>query len=357
MVHLSWDQVQEQISQANDLPSLRAIREQAHETYRDPLLFADFMDYHVGLNRLHDALIRRTVQLAEAAAAQRGLAAPQPGYAFVLYGSGGRSEQTLWSDQDNGLVYDNPSCEEEAEHAARYFEQLAGDIHAGLEHLGYAPCTGQVLAGNALWRKPLAEYARMVESWMEEPVWENIRYLLIFSDIRCVYGDESLVERLRQTQLNFVKSHPDVLQAMLRNTLHHKVQLNVFGGLITERYGEDAGGIDIKYGVYIPLVNGIRLLAELAGIGAASTLERLDGLERAGAIAAPFAGELRQAMKTVLKLRAMTPYQMEGELYTTRGKLQPEALTRQVRQELKFCLRLGRKLQRYVTHAVKGERQ
>ena len=35
-----------------------------------------------------------------------GFGKPPVPYAFILFGSGGRSEQTLWSDQDNGLIYE-----------------------------------------------------------------------------------------------------------------------------------------------------------------------------------------------------------------------------------------------------------
>jgi CBS domain-containing protein len=359
MVHLSWEQVQERILAAEDVSSLRAIREQAHEAYRDPLLFADFLDFHRGLNRMHDALIRRAVALAAAQTAKRsaqlGLPVPELPHAFVLFGSGGRSEMTLGSDQDNGLVYDDPGNGEEAAHAACYFEQLANRIHDWLLELGYAPCTGGVLAGNSMWRKSYTDFVRMVKGWMEEPVWENVRYLLIFSDMRCIYGDNTLADRLRCAHLDYAKAQPPVLRAMLRNTLHHKVAMGVFGQLITERYGEDAGGVDIKYGVYIPIVNGIRLLAVQAGIAASSTLERIDGLERAGAITAQLADEWREITKIALKLRAMTPLQQEGRLYTTRGKLQPEALTKEIRRELKRCLGVGRKLQSYVRHAIKDE--
>ena len=66
--------------------------------------------------------------------------------------------------------------------------------------------------------------------------------------------------------------------------MHHKISLGVFGHLITERYGEDAGGFDIKYGAYIPIVNGIRLLAIQAGILATSTLERIKQLKECACV-------------------------------------------------------------------------
>jgi CBS domain-containing protein len=355
MIHSSWAEIRERIARTEDVSTLRAIREQVHETYRDPLLFADFVQFHFELNAIHDALIARTIELAVRETNEDDLQPPALAYAFVLFGSGGRREQTLWSDQDNGLVYEDPKDDGEAEQAAVYFERLAANIHEGLYAVGYPPCSGGVLAGNPMWRKPYGAFADMVKGWMDEPDWENIRYLLIFSDIRCIYGMAELVDRLRLFYLDYVHSHPAVLQAMLHNTLHHKVSMGMFGHLITERYGEDAGGVDIKYGAYIPIVNGIRLLAVQAGIEAASTLDRIAELHRRGAIPGDLAKEWTETAAIALKLRAMAPFQLEDGLYTTRGKLPADRITKDRKLELKRCLRAGQKLQKYVKQAVRGD--
>lgn len=179
---------------------------------------------------------------------------------FILFGSGGRSEQTLWSDQDNGLVYGESEKHQEEE-VEEYFIKLVDCILQGLDALGYPPCEGNVVSSNKQWRKPLTAYTQMMLEWLQEPEWENIRYLLIMADMRCIYGSQNLVDQLRGTILTYVQENSSVLNYLLSNTLHHKISLGVFGQLITERYGEDAGGFDIKYGAYIPIVNGIRLLA------------------------------------------------------------------------------------------------
>jgi CBS domain-containing protein len=352
MEHLSWEQIQERIQKAEAYEHLRAIRDQVHEMFDGPLLFADFLSHHLELNRTHDSLIRKTIELAERQLSLQGVESPGVPYAFLLYGSGGRCEQTLWSDQDNGLIYADSENEEEAKEAAAYFRRLSQEILHGFRILGYPPCTGNVLAGNPMWRKPLKAYLDMMYSWLENPEWENVRYLLIMSDARCIFGDEKLVQHLKHSFIDYVKQHRSLLKAMLRNTLHHKVSLGVFGQLITERYGEDAGGIDIKYGAYIPVVNGIRLLSIQAGIMETSTLGRILELLERNAIEPQQAEEWTKVTEFALKLRAMTPFQLEEGLYATRGKMPANRLTKELRQELKFCLRTGRRLQKYVSRAV-----
>jgi CBS domain-containing protein len=354
MNHLTMEQILARIDQSEKFDDMRTIRDQVHVMIQEHLLFAHSLELHVPINQLHDALIKRTIQLAENQLQERGFGSPPVPYAFLLFGSGGRSEQTLWSDQDNGFIYEDSETDS-AEELGSYFSELIACILGGLEILGYPPCQGNVTASNALWRKSYSAYSRMMLDWFEAPDWENVRYLLILADMRSIYGDANLVTKLKDEFNTYVKNHSFILHALLSNTLHHKVSLGIFGQLITERYGEDAGGVDIKYGAYIPIVNGIRLLAILAAVEASSTLERLNSLIAANMVSDHSGEEWRRAFIIALKHRDLTPFQMEDGLYTTRGKLTAEQLSKESRQELKFCLRAGIEIQKFVTKAVETQ--
>ena len=58
---------------------------------------------------LNDRLVRRTLALVEAALEREGVGRPPVAYAWLAVGSEGRREQTLRTDQDNGLVYADPA--------------------------------------------------------------------------------------------------------------------------------------------------------------------------------------------------------------------------------------------------------
>ncbi|UJF31596.1 DUF294 nucleotidyltransferase-like domain-containing protein [Paenibacillus hexagrammi] len=303
------------------------------------------------INLFHDTLIRRTVELSEQMLEDQGFGKPPVRYAFMLFGSGGRSEQTLWSDQDNGFIYEESPhhTEEELED---YFSELVACILQGLHVLGYPPCQGNVVSSNKQWRKSCSAYSLMLREWLENPNWESVRYLLIVADMRCVYGSNELVEQLRAELLGYVRQHPLILKSLLSNTLHHKISLGVFGQLITERYGEDAGGFDIKYGAYIPIVNGIRLLAIQSGITESSTIGRMNKLLEASAVPEGLIQSWREAFAIAVKLRDQTPFQLEGGYYTTRSKISAEQLTKDCKLELKFCLKIGMDLQKYVSKSI-----
>ncbi len=355
MDRLALEKFQRETARIRSLQKLRALRDQVNEEFGRRLLFAEALEWNREVNEYHDALIRRVIALSEEQLKEeRGETAPLS-YAFLLYGSGGRREQTLWSDQDNGLIYADPSSEDERIQAARYFAELAARIKEGLETVGYPPCHGQVICTNGQWRKPLQEYRRMVRDWMEEPHWEHVRYLLIAADARTVYGDQAPGRAIVEEICRYTSARPSMLEHMLRNTLHHKVSIGVFGQLIKERYGEDAGGVDVKYGAYIPIVNGIRLLAVEAGIRRSSTEGRITALIDGGHVSEEIGHDWLNALVLALKLRSTTPYQMENGRYTTRGKLTAGQLTKERVTELKQCLRIGTDLQKYIKKCILKE--
>jgi CBS domain-containing protein len=355
MEHLSMEAIRSEILKADDSAQLRRFRDQLHEEFEGRLLLSNSIEWNRVLNQVHDLFIARAVDLARQQLRLQGSGEPPVPFAFVLFGSGGRGEQTLWSDQDNGLIYADSADPEVEAAAAAYFASLADALSELLMRLGYPPCVGGVICTNEKWRRSWSGYRDMLYEWLEDPHWEHVRYLLVFTDIRAVYGDDSLVSRLLDELFGYVKQHPSMLEHMLHNTLHHKISLGLFGQLIKERYGEDAGGVDIKYGAYIPIVNGIRLLAVEAGIKASSTERRIAELREGGFVDEEITHDWLEALSIALKLRSLTPFQLEDGQYTSRGKLSAEALTRARTSELKLCLRIGNDLQKYVKKSVHKE--
>ncbi|WP_424766754.1 DUF294 nucleotidyltransferase-like domain-containing protein [Paenibacillus sp. sgz302251] len=346
-------QLLKQISSAADVEGLRNLRDQVHEQMDALLPTRPVEQFNEQLNEVHDAVIRRSIILAEAEMARLGKGSPPVPYAYLLFGSGGRKEQTLSSDQDSGVVYEDP-VSDLAEDVKLFFQELCHLIVQNLQQVGYPPCEGNVLSSNPEWCLSLAEWSHKLERWFEEPAWEAVRYLLIVADGRCIFGEERLVAALKDSFFTDTLNHPVILKRMLDNTLRHKVLLGVFGQLLKEQYGEDAGSLDIKYGAYIPMVNSIRLMSIQAGIRETSTLDRMRMLVEAGKLTAAEAAVYEQAFRLFLRLRLMTTEQLADGLYANNGKLSSRKLTKEMTDELKSSLRLGKKLQRAVFKHTMG---
>jgi CBS domain-containing protein len=342
------------ITGADDLEQLRSIREREQNRLKAEMSTSPVNAVVESLNELHDALIAQVLKLAENDLARLGLGAPPVPYTYMLYGSGGRHEQTMCSDQDSGLVYANAADEFAEEQCRSFFLKFTEIVVQYLIVLGYPPCEGNVISSNPEWCLSLKDWENKVDQWFAEPTWENVRYLLISADGRPVAGELALADRLRDRFYNDMLSSPVIARRMMENTLRHKVLVGVFGQLLTERYGDNAGSLDIKYGAYIPMVNAFRLLAVQANIRETSTLERIKALRQAGLLTKEEAEEASQSFSFFLKMRLLTIVSNdEGQMIGT-GKIPPEQLTREMMIPLKKALKAGKKIQRRVQRELQS---
>ena len=76
---------------------------------------------------------------------------------LIVMGSEGRGEQTLRTDQDNGLILSEPVPEAD-------LDAFRADFTDALESFGFPPCPGNVMVRNPMWSKTSAEYRRRFPS-------------------------------------------------------------------------------------------------------------------------------------------------------------------------------------------------
>ncbi len=339
----------EQIQTAQSLVEWRTIRDRFHAKLDTSSFHLESLELTRCINEFHDAMIRRIAYWSiEQVEQELGHSTPSE-YAFVLFGSGGRCEQTPWSDQDNGIIYELVDELKQVEVNA-FFMRVAVVWSDGLCEVGYPPCVGNVICTNEQWCRSSLGWQQMIDSWWERCHWEDVRYLLITADARVIAGNGAIWQRIRDAYLSRVQAKPELLTAMLRNTLHHKISLGVFGHFLTERYGVDAGGIDLKYGGYIPIVNVIRLLAVRHGIGASSTLERLDGLVQF--YSQEQVNAWRETFLVMLFWRSNTPFEIENGVYTSSGKIKVNSLSSANQKIIKKALREGMQMQIFLRQSL-----
>ncbi|REE84367.1 CBS domain-containing protein [Paenibacillus taihuensis] len=336
------------IGNTDDVIALRGLRDQFHEQMVTLQAEQPIEQFYTDLNEVHDALIRRAISLSEAKLARLGYGSPPVPYAYLLFGSGGRQEQTLSSDQDSGLIYEDAAEEAEREEIEEYFRLLSVTIVGTLQAIGYPPCEGNVISSNPLWCQSLSGWRAKLDGWFQEPDWECVRYLLIVADCRCVYGQDMLLHALKSHYYTDTLNNQTIVQHMINNTMRHKVLIGVFGQLLKEQYGEEAGSLDLKYGAYIPMVNAIRLTSIKAGVRETSTLSRIAKLSERGFFSEQDGLAFTAAFKLFMRLRLMTMTRTEDGVYTNSGKLPHAKLTRELVDELKAALRVVKKLQRRV---------
>jgi len=219
------------------------------------------------ISHLNDLLTERLVVLV---CAEQGLDLARA--CWLAFGSEGRNEQTIATDQDNGWVLaDDMGADERA-------RWLAGGqaINFALDACGYPLCKGNVMAGNPECCLTLAEWRTRFERWMDGGTPEDLLNASIYFDLRPIAGARALAAPLRETVQRRARELPRFRKLLADNALRSKPALNWRGALDAREDG-DAAWIDLKLGGTAVFVDGARLLALAHGVAATGTRERLLG--------------------------------------------------------------------------------
>ncbi|MEO5784143.1 MAG: DUF294 nucleotidyltransferase-like domain-containing protein [Casimicrobiaceae bacterium] len=221
------------------------------------------------ISSLNDQL---TVRVLEHCAAQFGLSHTQ--LCWLGLGSEGRSEQTIATDQDNGLIFAHDSGAD----VARLREQwlpFARAVNDALDRCGYPLCKGGIMAGNPQWCLSLPEWRHAFARWIDRGDPDSLLAASIFFDFRPLYGDARLAHTLRDVVSARARATPRFLRELAGNALRNRPPLSWRGELVEREDASGAEGIDLKLFGAMPISDGARILALATGVSATNTLERL----------------------------------------------------------------------------------
>ena len=291
------------------------------------------------ISALNDALTRRIIELK---LEHHDLYDIE--YAWLAFGSEGRHEQTLSTDQDNGIIYLLPEWADREPIKLRLLD-FAKDVNNDLAACGFPLCTGNIMASNPDLCLTYEEWREKFGAWVREPHPEALLNATIFFDFRVLYGDEKLAHKLRHWLLAMTGGNPSFLKAMATNALDVSPPLGKIRDFVTDDDPKHPGSIDLKkFGARL-FVDAARVLALRTGVEATSTAQRL---RQAGSRIGMPAEEL-SAMADgfhfiqLLRLRHQhldTDHGAPGD-----NRVKPEDLNELDRRILKEAFRQARKLQ------------
>jgi CBS domain-containing protein len=232
------------------------------------------------VSRLNDALLARILGWAEAELGP----APAP-WAFVAFGSDGRREQTLLTDQDNALVY-----ADEGEAGRSWYEALGRRVNEDLEAAGFPPCPAGHMARNEL--GSLSEWTRRFNVAIDEP---RPHAAALLFDWRKVGGalelapfDAAMARAPRNTLF---------LRFLARTAVEHQPP-----GSVGLRLGAGAT-VDLKANGIVPVVFLARCYGLEVGTRARATLDRLEAAAGAGLLSQEAHEDVALAYRFLLGLR------------------------------------------------------
>lgn len=267
------------------------------------LLYHSVPGLHHGCTEYRDRLAARTLQLVEAEVAVLGLGPAPCRYALISMGSDGRGEQTLITDQDYLIVYDDGDAATDD-----YFRRFSELLVERLAAVGFKKCTGDIMPSNPTWRGSVSQWRQRLHAIVRyefDEYAKNLMDLIVLCDARYVAGDPQLAATQIEMIREFEQSYFQVIWQMAKAATGMKVGLKSFGRLWTDRSGEFKGLFNVKLLGWAPLVMNVRILAVNLALPATNTLERLALLEERKSLSPGSAADLSEAYHVLTRHRIL----------------------------------------------------
>ncbi|MEG1040318.1 MAG: DUF294 nucleotidyltransferase-like domain-containing protein [Pseudomonas sp.] len=289
---------------------------------------------------LNDHTVCRVIELALQEKGDPGVP-----FSWLCFGSEGRREQTLHTDQDNGILFEARDAAHAAEIRGRLLP-LAQYINQGLAQCGFTLCKGNIMAGNPELCLSRAEWARRFAAFIREATPENLLASSIYFDLRVVWGDDTACEQLRQSILDQVADNRLFQRMMADNALRQRPPVGRFREFVLTRQGSDkAATLDLKVQGLTPFVDGARLLALANGISSNNTLERLRELVSREVID-PLDGAAYEEAYHFIQQTRMQQHQLQSrQNLPYSNRVDPDSLNHLDRRILRESLRQAQRLQ------------
>ncbi len=190
---------------------------------------------------------------------------------WIAFGSEGRSEQTIATDQDNGLVF----VSDDPERDRPPWLAFAREVNQVLDACGYPLCKGQVMASNPACCQTKSEWIARFEHWIEHGSGDDLLNASIYFDFRALAGRASLLEPMGEWVRTRAPQVPRFLHQMVQNTLRNPAPLNWRGALDVASH-DGHQWLDLKLHGTMPIVDAARIYALAHGVVATNTHRRLE---------------------------------------------------------------------------------
>ena len=229
------------------------------------------------------------------------LGAPPAKFVFMVLGSEGRKEQSLKTDQDNAIIYED-KANEQRELVRAYFLKFADLVSERLNQIGFSFCSGGFMAKNPKWTHSLSHWKRNYETWMQDSVPETVMKFATFFDCRYLYGENSIMEELKAfLDQELQKPMERVFFHMANNALQYEPPLTFFRNIKTFTVGSQEV-FNIKKAM-TPIVDLVRVYALKNRVFEINTGERLKALKDKGVFTEKEFMELMQSYYYLMSLR------------------------------------------------------
>ncbi len=292
------------------------------------------------ISEINDRLQRKIIEIVE-----KKMGPPPVNYCWIIFGSEGRKEQTFKTDQDNALIYADPTSDDEEDGIVRYFSEFSILVRDGLVRCGFPVCPANYMASNPQWCQPVKTWKKYFSTWIYTPLPEAVLRSLIFFDFRPLYGDVALAEEVRESMKSILEGEMVFLGYMANTIIKNTPPVGFFKSFIVEKSGEHKDQLNLKVKGIAPFVDMVRLFALEKGIKETSTSERISALRSRHTILNEYADELEYAFEFIMLLRIQNQFQQIESGQLPDNFINPNNLSNLEKKTIRDAFALISKLQ------------
>lgn len=217
------------------------------------------------ISSLNDMLTERLVQII---ASQQQVDLSQ--VCWLSFGSEGRSEQTIATDQDNGLAFISAQPDQDRPRWLAFGDAVC----QALDACGYPLCKGGIMASQPQCCLSVQEWRQRFEHWIERGTPEDLLKSAIFFDLRPLAGHLELGQDL-QRHIAERAQLPRFLRMLALDALQRQPALGWLGGIQTHASGT-LQVLDLKLQGTAVFVDAARLQCLALGIAETNTRRRFE---------------------------------------------------------------------------------
>lgn len=339
------------IESAPDLPMLDTHRQEVGKVLR--ALMADGATAsHICkiISALNDKITRKVVMFVENELGK----APTP-YAWLGLGSEGRQEQTILTDQDNGLMFSSAAGAQ----AAEYFSHFSVKVVNSLKRCGFPACKGNIMATNRKYYGTLDSWKRRAEDLIFSKThdYENMIDRYVFLDFRTVYGNKELEKDLRSHIFKCIRNNPHFLEDLADAIASIPLPLGIFKNLIVEKNGKHKNKVNFKNLGLLPLTSCLKILAFYCQLEEVNSLDRLKALGKQNVFLPDETELFRNALETFLMIKIENNLHDLNEGRDFGNHIDPNTFTNHQKQSLKEAFSATSHIQKKTRNIIMAGRK
>lgn len=287
------------------------------------------------ISEINDRILRKILEIAE----QKFGAPPVP-YCWIVYGSEGRKEQTFRTDQDNAIIYADPTSNKDEEAIKAYFGEFTLFVRDSLQRCGFPLCPADYMASNPKWCQPLDVWKKRFSNWISYPTSQAIMNSVIFLDFRGVYGDLSLAEALRDHIFYSMREQRDFFYYLATMAVKNAPPLGFLKTIVVEKGGEHKDQLDLKTKGIALIVDIARLYATEYRIRETSTYDRIEALKDKVKVLSEHGDELIHAFEFIMLLRMRHQFRQIKEGLPPDNYIYPNKLSNLEKRTIKEAFKV-----------------